>query len=159
MGNCGLYKPCLQPSFTQGPVTVRNLEKLLAPRSVALVGASPEPRTVGSIIAHNLLHGGFAGPVWLVNPRHASIDGVPCFASLDALPEAPDLVVVATPPATVPAVIAQAVARGTRAAVVITAGISGPLRQAMLDAARPCCFAHPGPELPWPASSAHRPQR
>lgn len=145
MGNCGLYKPCLQPSFTQGPVTVRNLEKLLAPRSVALVGASPEPRTVGSIIAHNLLHGGFAGPVWLVNPRHASIDGVPCFASLDALPEAPDLVVVATPPATVPAVIAQAVARGTRAAVVITAGISGPLRQAMLDAARPCCLRIQGP--------------
>jgi acetyltransferase len=126
-------------------VTIRNLERLLAPRSVAFVGASPEPRTVGSIVAHNLLRGGFAGPIWLVNPRHRSIDGVSCFASLADLPEAPDLVVVATPPGFVPAIIADAGARGTRAAVVITAGIGGALRQSVLDAARPYCLRIQGP--------------
>jgi len=126
-------------------VTVRNLEKLLAPRSVGLVGASPQPGSVGAILARNLLHGGFAGPVWLVNPRHKAIDGTPCFASLEALPGAPDLVVVATPPATVPAVIAQAGARGARAAVVITAGVTDALRQRMLEAAQPYCLRIEGP--------------
>lgn len=126
-------------------MTVRNLDKLLLPRSVALVGASPEPHSVGSIIARNLAHSGFEGPLWLVNPKHKSIDGRECFASLSELPQAPDLVVVATPPATVPRVIAEAGARGTRAAVVITAGVTRELRQAMLDAAKPYCLRVQGP--------------
>ncbi|MEI9900418.1 MAG: CoA-binding protein [Hyphomicrobium sp.] len=126
-------------------MTVRNLDRLLSPRSVALVGASPEAQTVGSILVRNLRSGGFAGPIWLVNPKHKSIDGVTCFPSLDALPEPVDLVVVATPPHTVPAVIAQAGARGARAAVVITAGVTRELRQAMLDAARPYCLRVQGP--------------
>ena len=140
-------------------MTIRNLERLLAPRSVAFVGASPEPRTVGSIVAHNLLRGGFAGPIWLVNPRHRSIDGVSCFASLADLPEAPDLVVVATPPGFVPAIIADAGARGTRAAVIITAGIGGALRQSVLDAARPYCLRIQGPNCLGLLRPAHRPQR
>ena len=60
-------------------MTVRNLERLLAPRSVALVGASPQPASVGAILARNLLRGGFAGPIYLVNPHHKSIDGVACY--------------------------------------------------------------------------------
>lgn len=126
-------------------MTVRNLEKLLAPRSVALVGASPQPGSVGAILAKNLLSGGFAGRIWLINPHHSSIDGVACHATLADLPAAPDLVIVATPPQTVPLIIAEAGARGARAAVVITAGISGALRQAMLDAARPHCLRIEGP--------------
>jgi len=126
-------------------VTVRNLEKLLAPRSVAFVGASPAPGSVGAIIARNLLSGGFAGPIWFVNPRHTQIEGMPCFPSLEVLPEAPDLVVVATPPATVPGIIAEAGACGARASVVITAGITGPLRQRMLEAAQPYCLRIEGP--------------
>lgn len=126
-------------------MTVRNLDKLLAPRSVALVGASPEPRSVGAIVAGNLSHSGFKGPLWLVNPKHKSIDGRECFPSLSALPQAPDLVVVSTPPATVPQIIAEAGARGSRAAVVITAGVTHELRQAMLDAAKPYCLRIQGP--------------
>lgn len=126
-------------------MTVRNLDKLLLPRSVALVGASPEPHSVGSMLVRNLRSGGFDGPIWLINPKHAEIDGLACFRSLDALPAAPDLVVVATPPQTVPAVIAEAGARGARAAVVITAGVTRELRQAMLDAARPYCLRVQGP--------------
>jgi acetyltransferase len=126
-------------------VTVRNLDKLLAPRSVALVGAGVQPHSVGAILVRNLRTGGFEGPIFLVNPKHKSIDGQQCFRSLDELPVSPDLVVVATPPHTVPAVIAQAGARGARAAVVITAGVTGELRQAMLDAARPYCLRVQGP--------------
>ena len=126
-------------------MTIRNLERLLAPRSVAFVGASPEPRTVGSIVAQNLLRGGFSGPIWLVNPHHRSIDGVRCFPSLADLPGTPDLAVVATPPESVPAIIGQAGALGTRAAVIITAGFSGSPRQAILDAAQPYCLRIQGP--------------
>lgn len=126
-------------------VTIRNLDKLLSPRSVALVGASPEPHTVGSIVARNLTNSGFAGPIWFVNPRHSEIDGRKCYPSLADLPEAPDLVVIVTPPTVVPRIIAEAGARGARAAVVITAGVTRELRQAALDAARPYCLRIQGP--------------
>lgn len=126
-------------------MTIRNLDKLLAPKSVALIGASREPMTVGSIVAGNLVRGGFSGAIWFVNPRHHNIDGAPCFATIADLPEAPDLVVIATPPSVVPQVIAQAGAKGTRAAVVITAGIDGELRAAMLNAAKPYCLRIQGP--------------
>ena len=128
-----------------GHVTIRNIERLLAPRSVALIGASPQAGSVGAIVARNLLHGGFAGPVYFINPHHKSIDGVACYAALADLPEAPDLVVVATPPPTVPGVIAQAGERGARAAVIITAGLDRQLRQSALDAARPYCLRIQGP--------------
>ena len=51
-------------------MTVRNFDSLFAPASVALVGASTKPGSVGAIVAQNLLHGGFAGPIWFVNPKH-----------------------------------------------------------------------------------------
>jgi len=126
-------------------MTVRNLDKLLAPKSVALIGASPEPATVGAIVAANLVGAGFAGPIWLVNPHHKSINGVPCYRSIADLPGVPDLGVIATPPATVPSLVAELGAKGTRGAVVITAGVSGPLRVEMLKASRPTCLRIQGP--------------
>jgi acetyltransferase len=78
-------------------MTIRNLDKLLAPKSVAFLAASPEPASVGAIVAANLAAGGFAGPVWLVNPRHKSINGVPCYPTVADLPGVPDLGVIATP--------------------------------------------------------------
>ncbi|HEY7669208.1 MAG TPA: CoA-binding protein, partial [Hyphomicrobium sp.] len=126
-------------------MTIRNLGKLLAPRSVAFIGASPEPASVGAIVTANLSTGGFAGPLWLVNPRHKSVDGAPCYATPAELPGVPDLAVIATPPATIPALISELGAKGTRAAVVITAGVSGELRRDMLKAAQPYCLRIQGP--------------
>lgn len=126
-------------------MTIRNLEFLFAPKSVALIGASAKAGSVGRIVASNLRNGGFDGDVWLVNPRHASIDGAPCYTSVSALPRAPDLAVVATPPPTVPDVIADLARHGTRAAVVITAGIDADLRTRILEAARPACLRVLGP--------------
>lgn len=126
-------------------MTIRNLEGLFAPTSIALVGASTKAGSVGRIVACNLRTGGYRGDVWLVNPRAAEIEGVVCHPSIAALPRAPDLAVVATPPHTVPGVIAELAARGTRAAVVITAGLDAALRQQMLDAARPACLRILGP--------------
>src|SRR5262245_38802627 len=126
-------------------MTVRIFDSLLKPASVALLGASPKAGSVGAIVAQNLLRGGFAGPVWFVNPKYRSLDEVPCYASVAALPAAPDLAVLATPPQTIPGLIGELGAKGTRAAVVITAGIRGELKQAMLDAARPYTLRLQGP--------------
>ena len=87
----------------------------------------------------------------LVNPHHRSIDGVPVHRDIASLPEVPDLAVIATPPETVPGVIGDLGARGTRAAVVVTAGFgeqgaSGPaLQQEALDAAQPYLLRLVGP--------------
>ena len=140
-------------------MTIRNLDKLLAPKSVAFLGASPEPASVGAIVAANLAAGGFAGPVWLVNPRHESIHGVRCYPTVAALPGVPDLGVIATPPATIPGVIAELAAKGTRAAVVITAGVSGALRAEMLKASQGDVPAHRRPKLPRSHFATARAQR
>jgi acetyltransferase len=126
-------------------MTIRNFQFLLRPQSVALIGASTRPGSVGLITARNLLASGFAGPVWFVNPKHGAIEGHHCFPSVAALPEPPELAVIVTPPHTLPALIAELGARGTRAAVVITAGIRDELRRAMLEAARPHLLRIQGP--------------
>jgi acetyltransferase len=145
-------------------MTVRNLEALFKPSSIALFGASPEPGSVGLITASNLRAGGFAGDVWLVNPRHSSIEGAPCYASASKLPAAPDLAVIATPPKSIPSVIAELAQRGTRGAVVITAGLDADLKAKMLTAAKAACLRIIGPngiglilpQLGINASFAHR---
>lgn len=126
-------------------MTIRNLERALTPASVTFIGASPQPGSVGQVVMRNLLGGGFKGPVWLVNPRHARIDGTPCFPTVAALPATPDLAVIATPPPTIPTIIDELGRKGCRAAVVITAGLDAATRQAMLDASRPYILRMVGP--------------
>jgi acetyltransferase len=74
-----------------------NLEKLFNPGSVAIVGASPEEGTVGSVLAKNALELGYKGKVFLVNPKHAEIFGQKCYRSLAEISEPVDLAVVAIP--------------------------------------------------------------
>ena len=126
-------------------MTIRNLDTLFKPASVALVGASMKPGSVGSIVARNLLQDGFKGPVWFVNPKYQAIANHPCFPSVAALPRTPDLAVLVTPPPTIPALIEDLGEKGTRATVVITAGIRGELKRAMLSAARPYTLRVQGP--------------
>ncbi|MGA7979693.1 MAG: CoA-binding protein, partial [Chromatiaceae bacterium] len=103
-------------------MSVRHLKRLFAPRSVALIGASTREHSVGAVVAANLLKSGFRGPVWPVNPKHKEIAGTRTFRDVADLPETPDLAVICTPPDVVPGIIDHLGARGTRAAVVITAG-------------------------------------
>lgn len=133
-------------------MSVRNLEHLFAPKSVALVGASERPGSLGATLLHNLLAGGFKGEVWPVNPKYGELAGRRCYASVADLPAAPALAVICTPPATIPAIVRQLGERGTRAAVVLSSGISDGrsargrgLRQAMLDAAHPYLLRLLGP--------------
>lgn len=126
-------------------MTTRNLNALFHPSAIAHIGASNRDGSVGRVVAHNLLTGGFAGPIRLVNPHDREVLGAPAFADIGALPEAPDLAVISTPPAQIPTVIGQLGEAGCRAAVVITAGFDAALRQAMLEAARPYVMRIVGP--------------
>jgi len=133
-------------------MSVRNLRQLLAPKSVALVGASERPGSVGATVWRNLLEGGFKGTLFPVNPKYATLGGHRVWADVADLPQAPELAIICTPPATVPGIVRALGERGTRAAVVMTAGLSSArdlrgrsLKQAMLDAANPYLLRILGP--------------
>ena len=80
---------------------VASLRHLLQPRSVAVIGAGRERSSVGRAILHNIVTGGFAGPVYAVNPHAHRLEGVPCVASVADLPEPPELAIIAVPAAAV----------------------------------------------------------
>jgi acetyltransferase len=98
----------------------RPLGAFFAPRSVAVIGATERPGSVGHALLANLA--GFGGLVYPVNPRHATLLGRPAFPTLAAVPAPVDLAVIVTPAATVPGVVRECVAAGVRHAVIISAG-------------------------------------
>jgi acetyltransferase len=126
-------------------MSTRNFDALFRPRSIALIGASNAPGSIGAVLAQNLMTSGFAGPVMPVNPHAAAIRTAVCYPTIAALPEVLDLAVIATPPATIPGIVGELASRGCRAAVVITAGLDKALRQQMLEAARPALLRLVGP--------------
>ena len=125
-------------------MSVRNLETLFAPQSVAVIGISERPGNLGMVVWRNLRSAGFKGPVWLVDSRNGTVEGERTWPDVESLPGTPDLAVVCTPAATVPDLIAALGRKGTRAATVLSAGLKqgrakdgSSLEKAMLDAARP----------------------
>ena len=98
------------------------LDAVLNPESVAVIGATERPGTVGRTILENLLHGKFQGKVYAVNAKHPEVQGLKAYASIREIPGAVDLALIATPAATVPQLIADCIEAGVRSAVVISAG-------------------------------------
>jgi acetyltransferase len=145
------------------------LDCLLSPRSVAVVGASPREHSVGRNILKNLRTAGFEGAIHLVNPKYPEVEGIAATKDVSALP-ATDLLIVASPPATVPGVIAAAGAKGCGAAIIVTAGLGqgkGSLAEACQAAARqhgmrllgPNCLGIQMPRIKLDASfAAHMPR-
>lgn len=121
-------------------MSVRQLDRMFEPRSIAVVGASLRAGRIGTTVLANMAESGFAGALWPVNPKYDELLGIPCYPRVSALPKVagggPDLAVVCTPADTVPGLIADLGARGTRAVIVLTP-LPPPVRQAMLKAARP----------------------
>ncbi|HRX79987.1 MAG TPA: CoA-binding protein, partial [Pirellulaceae bacterium] len=133
-------------------MSIRNLDHLFQPKSIAVIGASTRPHSVGATVMKNLLAGGFGGPIMPVNPKYDAVGGVLAYPNVAALPRVPDLAILCTPPATVPQLITELGQRGTKAAVVLTAGLETPsepggvtLQQRMLEAARPHMLRILGP--------------
>jgi len=104
--------------------TAESLRPMLAPRAVAVVGASRDAGKIGGRILHALTAAGFTGPVYPVHPHAAQIGGVPAFASARELPLGVDLAVIAVPPEDVMPVVDDCAAAGVKSLVVITAGFS-----------------------------------
>ncbi|HJS09421.1 MAG TPA: CoA-binding protein, partial [Pirellulales bacterium] len=100
----------------------RDLEVFLRPATVAVVGATETPGSVGRTLLWNLISTSFGGTVFPVNPKRMSVLGIQAFPSLSALPVPADLAVIATPATTVPSVIAECVQTGVKGAIVISAG-------------------------------------
>jgi acyl-CoA synthetase (NDP forming) len=102
----------------------QGLEAIFQPRSIAILGASTDASKIGGRPASFLRRYGFTGAVFPVNPRAREVQGYPAYASLAALPEVPDLAIVALAAEAVPDAIADCAARGVRAAVVFSSGFS-----------------------------------
>jgi len=98
------------------------LDAMFTPGSVAVIGATSRPATVGRTVLENLLNGRFRGKVYAVNAKHPEVLGIKTYASIRDVPGPVDLVVVATPAATVPQIIGECVEAHARCAVVISAG-------------------------------------
>jgi acetyltransferase len=126
-------------------MSIRHLDSLFEPASVAVFGASQRPGRVGTTVWNNLNSGNFKGAVFGVNSKYKQLSGVPVFASATDLPVVPELAVICTPPETVAGLIEALARMGTRAAVVLTAGMSQSQKKAMLDAARPQLMRLLGP--------------
>jgi len=100
------------------------LRPLLAPRSVALVGATEREGALGAIVYRNLAAGGLRGELYAVNPKHRTLFGRRAYARLSQLPQPPDLAVVVTPARTVAGIVADAAAAGIKAAVILSSGFA-----------------------------------
>ena len=101
-----------------------SLTPLLAPRSVAVIGASDEPTRIGGRPIAYMLEKRFAGRLLPVNPKRETVQGLPCFPTIAALPETPDVAIVAVPAAAAVETVAALASRGVKGAIVLTAGFA-----------------------------------
>jgi acyl-CoA synthetase (NDP forming) len=139
-GVTAIASPVLDLSSDERAAAHGRLRPLLAPRSIALIGASERPRSVGRALLDSIRDGGFTGPLYPVNPRHDELLGLRCYRTVADLPEAVDLALVAVPAEAVPATVEACGARGVRGIVLVSSGfretgIRGSQREAEMLAA------------------------
>lgn len=115
-------EPSLDPASDILHDERRALDAIFAPKSVAVVGASERPGSVGRTITRNLIDNPFGGRVFPVNPSRPAILGIRAYRDIASIPERVDLAVIATPAPTVPGVIAECGRAGVKGAIVISAG-------------------------------------
>ncbi|HEV2425960.1 MAG TPA: bifunctional acetate--CoA ligase family protein/GNAT family N-acetyltransferase [Terriglobia bacterium] len=101
---------------------VHPLDVFFAPKTVAVVGATDKPASVGRTVLWNLLSSPFGGTLFPINPRHDAVLGIRAYPRMAAAPAAVDLAVIATPAATVPGVMAECVEAGVKGVIIISAG-------------------------------------
>ena len=143
---------------------VASLRHLLTPASVAVIGASRRRGSVGRVILRNIVTGGFPGPVYVVHPGAAELEGIACLPSVAALPGGVDLALITTPAAAVLGIAGECGRRGVKALVVITAGLGLAGRAALLGICRqhgmrmagPASFGVANPGIGLDASFAAR---
>ncbi|MCK1512428.1 acetate--CoA ligase family protein [Bradyrhizobium sp. 190] len=100
------------------------LDALMAPRSIAIIGASQDATKIGGRPVDLLRRYGYAGRIYPVNPKASMVQGLQAYASLDELPEAPDLAIIAVDAEKVPEAVEQCAGRGVRSVVVFSSGFA-----------------------------------
>ena len=103
---------------------VKQLDAILKPKSVAIIGASASPEKIGHEILKNILDGGFKGAVYPINPKTDTILDLPCHKSVKDVAEAPDMAVIIIPARFVPQAVQECGEAGVKGAVIITGGFS-----------------------------------
>jgi acetyl coenzyme A synthetase (ADP forming)-like protein len=103
---------------------VAALQSVFKPSSLAVIGASRDPKTIGGLVFDNLLSGGFEGPVYPVNPSAGHVQSVAAYPSVSDCPTVPEMVLVCVPAPYVVDVVAEAAKLGTKAAVIVSAGFN-----------------------------------
>ena len=98
------------------------LDSIFAPKSIAVIGATENPNSVGRTVFQNLGRGGFDGVVYPVNPKRSSVLCVKAYPTIGSIPEKVDLAVICTPAKTVPGIIQDCIKAGVTGAVIISAG-------------------------------------
>ena len=98
--------------------------RLLRPRSVAIVGASPTPGALGASVLENLERAGYGGDIHLINPKRAEINGRPCRPSIAELPLGVDCAVLAIPHAAVLESVRACARRGVGGVIIFSAGFA-----------------------------------
>jgi acetyltransferase len=114
--------PGIDPAHDVLQYTRQPLDAIFAPKTVAVVGATETPGSVGRTILWNLISTSFGGTIYPVNPKRPSVLGIKAYPDIASVPERPDLAVVVTPAPTVPAIIKEAVELGVKSAIIISAG-------------------------------------
>ncbi len=117
-----LLKPTVDPAFDILRSERRPLGSFFAPRSVAVIGATDRPGSVGRTLLWNLISSPFGGTVYPINPKRHSVLGIQAHPNIQSVPEAVDLAVIATPAPTIPAVVQECVEAGVQSAIIISAG-------------------------------------
>lgn len=125
-------------------MSLTNLDSLLSPRAVAVIGAANDPANIGHLVMKNLMGGGFTGPVMPVSCEAEAIAGVLTYASVAELPKTPDLAIVCRPLVEAPAIIDALRLRGTRSVALMGPGYArldeksrARLKAELLEAAHP----------------------
>ncbi len=164
LGEASMYLDAVAGREQQADVA--SLEPLLAPRSVAVVGAGRHAGSIGREILLNIRGAGYAGQLHAVNPHATDIEGIPCVPSAADLPEPPDLALVAVPAASVLQVAEECGQRGAKSLVVITSGLTPVQSASLLGTCRrwgmrlvgPNCFGVATPSIGLDATFAvHHP--
>lgn len=99
-----------------------HLDSLFSPRSIAVIGASTKPGSVGNSLTENLLHYGYEGKIYPVNPKASTLFSLPCYPSITDIREEVELAIIIIPAASVPQALREAGEKGVRAAIIISSG-------------------------------------
>lgn len=101
---------------------IRNLDKVFRPQSVAVLGASSKPTSIGRTVVQNLVDAGFVGDIYPVNPNYTRVEGRTCYANVAEAPQTPDLAVICTPASTVIDLVRECGEAGVLGLVILSAG-------------------------------------